>query len=165
MGFGRWLKRQLAGPDSGDDVPPGSSLMDAVLGRDEERVRSLGEYNADSYPGDLAELLRRRQQVTEAVLSIDITDAGERRQAIPRLRELLRTYPHPLVYEMLLHAYVDSDRYEEAKGLAFAARARREECARSEHPEIRAETEHLREWTSDEVERLREEREGKTKRG
>ena len=165
MGFRHWLKQRMVGESAGEDLPPGSSLVDTVLGREPERVRSLGEYNSQSYPADLAELLRRREAVTAEVLRIDFTDRQARMEAVPRLRELLRTYPHPLVYELLIHGYVDAGRYDEARGVAFAAQARRAECARSEHPEIRAEIEHLQEWTADEVDRLRAERESRTRRG
>ena len=70
------------------------------------------------------------------LLKIDIADPDARVAAIPRLKELLRRYPHPLAYETLIHAYVDAGRYDEAKGVAFAARERRNECARSSHPEM-----------------------------
>lgn len=157
MGIRHWLKRRLVGGTSEGDVPPNAALMDTVLRREPERVRSLGEYDADSYPADLAELLRRRAEVAERLLRIDVADRQARIDAIPELREMLRTYPHPLVYEMLIQAFIDAGRYDEAKGVAFAAQARRLECARSEHPEIRAEIDHLREWTTEEVERLRQE--------
>lgn len=160
MGVRHWLKERMAGSATGGDVPPGTSLMNTLLGREEERIRSLGEYDARSYPAELAELLRRRQQVSDEVLAIDVADPRARIEAIPRLRELLRVYPHPLVYELLIHGYVDADRFEEARGVAFAAQARRDECWRAREPEIRAEIEHLKEWTPDEVDRLREERRG-----
>jgi hypothetical protein len=64
------------------------------------------------------------------------------------------------VYEALINAYVDEGRWEEARGVAFAARERRRECARSPFPEIRMETERLREWSPEEVDALRAEREG-----
>jgi pentatricopeptide repeat protein len=149
----------MGGESSGDDVPPGRSLMHAFWGRDEERIHALGEYDADSYPRELAELLHRRQEVAEQVLRIDISDPDARVAAIPTLRDLLRTYPHPLVYETLIHAYVDDGRYDEARGVAFAARERRIECMRSDLPEIRSEVEHLHEWSPDDVEELRRRRE------
>lgn len=158
MGIRHWFKSQMLGENAqGGDVPPGSSLVNTLLGREEERVRSLGEYSADSYPQDLADLLRRRSEVASETLRIDVADPEARMAAIPRLQQLLRKYPHPLVYEMLIHAYVDAGRFDEAKGVAFAARERRMECARSPHPEIRAETDRLREWTPNEVDELRAE--------
>ena len=87
----------------------------------------------------------------------DVADEKARIESIPRLRELLRVYPHPLVYEMLIQSYMDADRFDEAKGVAFAARERRQECARSPYPEIRAETDRLREWKQEEIEELRAE--------
>jgi hypothetical protein len=142
--------------DGGSDLPPGTSLMHALMGREEAPTHALGEYDENSYPTELSELLQRRQEVTDELLEIDVADPESRIAAIPRLREMLRRYPHPLVYEMLIHAYVDADRYDEAKGVAFAARQRREECVRSLHPEIRAETDRLHEWSTDEVEEMRE---------
>jgi hypothetical protein len=161
MGFRHWLRQHLGADEAaGDDVPPSRSLMNTIWGRGEERLHALGEYSADTYPRDLAELLSRRQQVAEDLLEIDITDPQERVEAIPRLREMLRTYPHPLVYEALIHAYVDADRYDEARGVVFAARERRLECMRSEYPEIRSEVDRLAEWTLEEVEELRQRRRG-----
>lgn len=165
MGVRQWLKSRL-GTEEGD-LPPGSSLMDAVLGRghDAERVRSLGEYDADSYPAELAELLRRRQEVTDELLTVDIADPQARAAAIPRFQSMLHRYPHPLVYEALIHAYLDAGRPGEAKGVAFAARQRREECSRSPYPEVRAETDRLNEWTTDEVDELWRSRRARRERG
>lgn len=166
MGLRHWFRDRLAGVDAeGDDIPPTTALLNALLGRDEERVRSLGEYDAGSYPSDLRELLARREEVTRSLLGLDITDREARIAAVPQLRELLRKYPHPLVYETLINAYLDSGRFDEAKGVAFAARQRRVECARAEHPEIRAEIDSLREWTPEEIEELRREHEGKAASG
>lgn len=156
MGVRQWLKARIGAGDDGDDVPPGSSLMDAVLGRGDEteRTRSLGEYSSTSYPADLADLLRRRQEVTNELLQIDVADPDARAASIPHLQHMLRRYPHPLAYEMLVHAYLDAGRPDEAKGVAFAARQRREECTRSPYPEVRAEVDRLHEWTTEEVEEL-----------
>lgn len=143
----------------GDDVPPSTALFNSLIGRDKERVRSLGDYDSASYPSDLRELLARREEVTRALLRINITDRKARVEAIPKLRDLLRKYPHPLVYETLIHAYIDSGRADEAKGIAFAAKQRRLECARSEYPEICGETESLRDWSSEEIDDMRAERE------
>lgn len=153
----------MVGEDSGD-VPPGASLVGSLLGREPERASALGEYDSRSYPPELAELLRNRQEVTEALLRIDIADPQARVEAVPQLREMLRTYPHPLVYETLILAYVHAGRYDEAKGVAFAAQARREECASSDYPEIRAEIEHLQGWTSADVDRLRQQQEARRSR-
>jgi len=158
----------MGGETAGEDVPLGRSIMDALWGREEERIHALGEYDANSYPRDLAEALHRRQEVSDQVLRIDISDPSARVAAIPTLRDLLRTYPHPLVYETLIHAYVDDGRFDEARGVAFAARERRIECMRSDHPEIRSEVEHLQEWSPDDVEELRrrrEERSGRAEEG
>jgi hypothetical protein len=156
MGVRQWFREKMLGDDaSGEDIPPNSALLSTFLGREEERVHSLGDYRADSYPSDLKELLARRSEVAQELLALEVTDPAKRVGSIPRLRELLRTYPHPLVYETLILAYVDSGRYDEAKGAAFAARQRRTECARSEHPEIRAEIENLREWTAEVIDDLR----------
>lgn len=121
---------------------------------------ALGEYTAETYPDDVVDLLRRRQQVADELLAMNITDRQTRLEAIPRLRELLRIYPHALVYETLIQAYLDAGRYDEAKGVAFAACERRRECERSELPELRAEVDYLHEWSTEEVDRIREERTG-----
>lgn len=160
MGIRKWIRKQLLGHDAvGDDVPPNASLMHTMLGRDEKKARAMGEYDADSYPPELAELIRKRADVARDLLQIDVTSREERIAAIPRLQQLLRKYPHPLVYELLIHAYMDDGRFDEAKGVAFAARERRQECARSPYPEIRAETEKLRAWTSAEIDELKSEME------
>src|SRR5687768_10625644 len=135
MGIRHWFRKQMLGSEAeGDDVPPGASLVNTLLGREQERVSSLGEYNASSYPKDLVELLKRREQVSGELLHLNVLDRKHRIAAIPKLQELLRRYPHPLAYEALIHAYVDADRFDEAKGVAFAARERRAECSRSPHP-------------------------------
>jgi hypothetical protein len=157
MGIRHWFRDRVAG-EPGDDMPPGKALFSSLF-NEAERVRSLGEYDSRSYPRELADLLRRRQQVAQELLSIEITSPQARVEAIPKLKELLRVYPHPLVYETLIHAYVDTERYDEAKGVAFAARERRMECSRSEFPEIRAETDRLSVWELDDIDRIREERE------
>jgi hypothetical protein len=164
MSLRHWLRNRLGSEHEGDDVPPGRSLLDAVWGREEQRLHALGEYDATTYPRELSELLARRQQVAEQLLEIDISDPDARVAAIPQLRDMLRVYPHPLVYETLIHAYVDADRSDEARGVAFAARERRVECMRSEYPEIRSEVEHLAEWTQEDVEHLRSQREAARQR-
>lgn len=161
MGIRYWLKRRMSGEAGGDDLPPNASIMDALFGRDNPPAHALGEYRADTYPADVAELLRRRQEVAEELVAIDVASPRARTEAIPHLRELLRIYPHALAYEMLITAYMDAGRWDEAKGVAFAARERRAECLRSDLPELRAEVEFLREWTPEEVDRLREDRAAK----
>jgi hypothetical protein len=159
MGLRQWFKERMLGDEtSGDDVPPGSSLMNTLMGKDGERRRALGEYDSTSYPADLRELLTRREEVAQELLRIEITDPAVRSASIPKFRELLRKYPHPLVYETLIHACLDNDRFDEAKGVAFAARQRRLECERSEYPEIRAETDSLREWSTEEIDEMEKER-------
>lgn len=160
MGVRQWMKQRWA-EGSGEDVPPGSSLLNVLLGKEVAPVHSLGEYTAQTYPQELTQLVQRRQQVTDEVIAMDITRPDARVAAIPRLQQLLQIYPHPLVYETLIHAYADAGRYDEAKGVAFAARERRIECGRSPYPEIRSEVDFLHEWDPAEVDQLREEREGK----
>jgi hypothetical protein len=91
---------------------------------------------------------------------MDLTTRTSRVDAIPRLQQMLRTYPHPLAYETLIHAYVDAGRWDEARGAAFAARERRTQVSRSPYSEIRAEIDRLKEWSPEEVDLLRQEREG-----
>src|SRR5690606_8421434 len=110
---------------------------------------------------ELAEILRKREEVAAELLGLRLTEREARAAAIPRLHELLRRYPHPLAYEALIHAYLDAERFDEARGVAFAARERRAECERSPYPEIRMEVEGLRAWTPEEVDELREEREAR----
>lgn len=146
----------MLGSDAeGDDVPPGSALVGSLLGREQPRLRALGDYDADSFPAELADLLRRREEVAAQLRRLDVTERASRIAAIPDLQKLLRAYPHPLAYELLIHAYLDAGRFDEAKGVAFAARERRMECARSAYPEIRVETDRLREWSSEEIEEMR----------
>ena len=162
MGIRRWFRTRMLGDDAeGDDLPPGVSLVNSALGREEATPHALGEYDQESYPEELAELLRRRGEVAAELIRMDVTDREARVAAIPRLSQLLRSYPHPLVYEMLIHGYVDAGRYDEAKGVAFAARERRRECERSPEPEIRAEIDRLREWTAEDIDELKAERKGR----
>ncbi|HEX2094711.1 MAG TPA: hypothetical protein VHG28_20060 [Longimicrobiaceae bacterium] len=157
MGIRYWLKKRVAGEEAGEDVPPNASIMHALFGREPPTTHALGEFTAETYPADVSDLLRRRQQVSDELLTLDITTAQGRQAAIPRLRDLLRIYPHALAYELLIQAYIDAGRWDEAKGVAFAARERRTECARSPLPEMRAEIERLHEWSPEEVDRVREE--------
>ena len=105
------------------------------------------------------EQLRRRAEVTDEVLAMDFTTAVARREAIPQLQQLLKRYPHPVVYEALIHAYADSGRWDEARGVAFAARERRLEVERSRFPEIRSEIDRLKAWSPEDVDEMRRERE------
>jgi hypothetical protein len=156
MTLRRWFRERMLGDDpGGDDGPPGSALMNTLLGREGERSRSLGEYDSRNYPAELRELLTRREEVALELLRLDITTPSGRVEAVPALRALLRKYPHPLVYETLIHACIDAGRFDEAKGVAFAARQRRMECMASEHPEIRAEVQHLQEWDIAEIDEMR----------
>lgn len=155
MSIRRWFRSRMLGKDAeGDDVPPSAALVGTLLNREEPRARSLGDYDASSYPTELADLLRRREEVAAELRRVDVADRAARIAAIPRLQELLRKYPHPLAYELLIHAYVDAERYDQAKGMAFTARERRLECQRSPYPEIRAETDRLREWTPAEIDEI-----------
>ncbi|HEX2191541.1 MAG TPA: hypothetical protein VHG51_21695 [Longimicrobiaceae bacterium] len=158
MGIRYWLRKRMAAEDAGDDLPPNASIRDAIFGREQAGPHALGEYTAETYPTDVAELVRRRAEVAEELLSIDVASPQARIDAIPRLRELLRAYPHALAYELLVTAYMDAGRWDEARGAAFAARERRAECLRSGLPELEAEVAHLHEWSPEEVDRLREER-------
>lgn len=157
MSLRRWMREHMLGERSdGGDAPPHGSLVNSALGRDEGRPRALGEYDSATYPRDLAELLRRREEALRGFMRLEVTEPGRRAEAVPKLKELLRVYPHPLIYEALIHGYVEAGRYDEARGVAFAARERRGECARSPHPEIRSEIAGLREWSPEEVDALRE---------
>jgi len=153
MGLRQWM-REKAGTREGD-ADSDHSYLQTLLGGRGERIRSLGEYDHESYPPELLDLLKRRQTVADALLEVDITDPEARMEAVPRLKELLRTYPHPLVYELLILAALDAGKYDEAKGVALAAHNRREECTRSPYPEIRGEIEHLRDWNPEEIEKMR----------
>jgi hypothetical protein len=155
MGLRRWM-REKAATREGDDENEQTYLR-SLLGRGSERVRSLGEYDRESYPPELLELLKRRQAVADALLEVDIADPEARMAAVPRLKELLRTYPHPLVYELLILAALDAGKFDEAKGVALAAHNRRDECARSPYVEIQGEIEHLRDWNPEEIEKMRPE--------
>lgn len=148
----------------GNDVPPRGSLVNSAFGRESEQPRAMGEYAEASFPFDLAEVLRRRAEVLRDFMRIDVTDRELRVAAIPELKKLLGRYPHPIVYEALIHAYVDAQRYDEARGVAFAARERRQECAASPYPEIQSEIDGLREWKSQDVDAIREEAEKRTRR-
>lgn len=164
MGIRHWLKKRRAEQDEegGDDSPPHGSIINSIFGRDAPTLHALGEYDQRTYPGELQDLLRRREDVAEELREMDLTTRQSRIDAIPILHQMLRTYPHPLAYEMLIHAYIDSGRWDEARGAAFAARERRIQVSRSPYSEIRCEIDRLNEWAPDEIDLLRQEREGAT---
>ena len=160
MSIREWLKQRITTRARGGDGAGTESFLNRlVFGKEEPRQRALGEYDRDSYPPELVALLRRRAEVTDEVMEMDFTTAQARREAIPQLQKLLFKYPHPVLYEALIHAYADSGRWDEARGVAHAARERRLECARSPYPEIRSEIDRLKEWTTADVDELRQERE------
>ncbi|HEX5727334.1 MAG TPA: hypothetical protein VFX98_17815 [Longimicrobiaceae bacterium] len=164
MGIRQWIgkwRKDGDGDEGGADDAPRGSVLHALFGKEEPTPHALGEYDATTYPDALAELLRRRQEVMDELMELDLTSAGGRQAAIPRLHELLRRYPHPLAYEALINAYVDGGRWDEARGVAYAARERRHEVTHSPFPEIRMEVDRLNEWTPEEIDVLRAEREGR----
>lgn len=146
--------------EDGEDTPPHGSIINAIFGREPPTLHALGEYDHKTYPGELEELLRRRAEVAHELMEMELTSRKARIDAIPRLQALLRTYPHPMAYETLIHAYVDAARWDEARGAAFAARERRTQVARSPYVEIRCEIDRLNEWTPEEIDLIRAEREG-----
>jgi hypothetical protein len=161
MGIRHWLRKKRAeqAEDEQDGRAPSGSIISAIFGREAPTLHALGEFDQTTYPGELQDLLRRREDVAEELREMDLTTRQSRVEAIPRLHQMLRTYPHPLAYEVLIHAYVDAGRWDEARGAAFAARERRTQVSRSPYSEIRAEIDRLKEWTPEEVELLRQERE------
>ena len=162
MGIRHWIRKRLAeqAEDGDDGVAPSGSIINSIFGREPPTLHALGEYDQRTYPGELQDLLRRREDVAEEIREMDLTTRQARVEAIPRLQSMLRTYPHPLAYETLIHAYVDAGRWDEARGAAFAARERRVQVIRSPYSEIRCEVDRLKEWSPDEIELLRQEREG-----
>lgn len=161
MSIREWLKQRITdSAGHGDGAGSESFLNRLVFGKEEPRQRALGEFDTRSYPPELVDLLRRRAEVTDEVMEMDFTTAQARRDAIPRLQHLLHRYPHPVLYEALIHAYADSGRWDEARGVAYAARERRLECSRSPYPEIRSEIDRLKEWSPADVDEMRAERGG-----
>jgi hypothetical protein len=161
MGIRHWIRKRMAEEaEDGEDAPPHGSIINAIFGHEPPTLHALGEYDHKTYPDELEELLRRRAEVAYELMEMDLTSRASRIEAIPRLQGLLRTYPHPLAYETLIHAYVDAGRWDEARGAAFAARERRTQVSRSPYLEIRCEIDRLNEWTPEEIEVLRAEREG-----
>jgi hypothetical protein len=157
MSLRRWFRDRILGDEDdseSDGLPPGSALVNTILGRETPPGRYLGDYDSTSYPADLRSLLRRREDVVRALLAMDIADPESRVSAIPALRALLREYPHPLVYDALINACIDAGRHDEAKGVAFALRQRRQECLQSPYPEIRAEVDAIQQWDPEEIEHL-----------
>ncbi|HET7461444.1 MAG TPA: hypothetical protein VFJ82_09345 [Longimicrobium sp.] len=137
------------------DSAPVTSLVYSVMGKDEQPVHALGEYTSATYPTALADALRRRNDVAAELRAMDLGSEAGRRESLPRLVELLKTYPHPLAYEALVLAFVEQRRWDEAKGVAFAARERRWEVEHSPWPEVRSEVDRLRAWSPEDVEELR----------
>jgi hypothetical protein len=164
MGIRQWLRKRMLEEEQerSGELPAARSLFQSIFGREaKEPPHALGEYTAKTYPQEMAELLRRREEVAQALMRMNLTDPKVRRESVPQIKEQLRKYPHPLAYESLILAYIDLERWDDALGVAFAARERRRECARSDYPEICAETSRLREWTPQDIEELRAEREGR----
>jgi hypothetical protein len=157
MGLRSWIRARMADPALEGDVAPVKALVYSLVGPEDDTPHALGEYTAATYPADVAQQLRRRAEVAEALRAMDLGSREGRGQVVSRLKELLRVYPHPLAYEALILACVDQCRWDEARGVAFAARERRWEVEHSPHPEIRSEIDRLRAWTPDDVEDLRRE--------
>jgi hypothetical protein len=145
--------------DADNDAPPLASLMISVLGK-EEPLHALGEFTADTYPPALADALRRRNQVAGELRGMQIATPAGRHKSAERLVELLKIYPHPMAYDALILAYVDQRRWDDARGVAFAARERRWEVERSPWPEIRSEIDRLKAWSVEDVDDLRREAAG-----
>jgi hypothetical protein len=154
MGLRDWMQRRMAVYDGRAHLPTHASLMHRWFTDDRP-----GEASAAPPPPAVVDALRRREEVSETLLEMDLASASSRIAALPRLRELLRLYPHPVVYEALILTYADAGLWDEARGIAYAARDRRRECERSPYPEIQMEIDRLREWTAADVEELRRERE------
>lgn len=162
MGIRQWIRQQIrerAG--EGGEIPAGASFLYGLAEDEVDTVHALGEFTALTYPQQLAELLRRRGDVTAELMTMGLGSKDGRRAAIPRLQELLHQYPHPLAYDALILAYVDQGRWDDARGTAFAARERRQECELSPWPEIRTECAALKGWTPEDVDLIREEHEGR----
>lgn len=157
MGLREWIRKRMAEAAEEGDSAPVAALVYSVVGKDEEPVHALGEYTAATYPAALAGALRRRNDVAAELRMMNLSTEEGRRENLPRLIELLKTYPHPLAYDALTLAYVDQRRWDEAKGVAFAARERRWEVEHSPWPEIRSEIDRLRAWSPEDVEELRRE--------
>ena len=159
MGLRDWIRARTADTAADDaDAAPLTALVHAIVGKtDGELQHALGEYTSATYPADLAEALRRRETVAAALRKMNIATPEGRREHLDGIRELLRTYPHPLAYEALILGYADQRRWDEARGVAFAARERRWEVEHSPHPEIRAEVARLKGWTVADIDDLRRE--------
>jgi hypothetical protein len=157
MGLRSWIRTRMADTQDHADASPVKALVYSIVGREEETPHALGEYTADTYPAALADQLRRRAEVAAALRTMELGSRDGRAQAVSRLKALLRVYPHPLAYEALVLAYVDQCRWDEARGVAFAARERRWEVEHSPFPEVRSEVDRLKTWTPEDVEELRRE--------
>ena len=161
MSLRKWLRERIRESAEGEELPAGRSLLYKVLAGEPEPTHALGEFTAETYPATLAEVLRRREEVTAELRAMRLGDRQARRDAVPRLQELLRQYPHPLAYHALILAFVDAGRWDDARGAAFAARERRVECEHSPWPEIRGECAALSAWRPEDVDVLRAEAEGR----
>jgi hypothetical protein len=153
MGLREWMQRRMAVYDGRAELPAHASLMHRWFTDDRAAAPAAGPP-----PPALVDQLRRREEVSAALFELDLATAAGRVAALPQLRELLRLYPHPVVYEALILSYADAGLWDEARGVAYAARDRRRECERSPYPEVQMETDRLREWTAADVEELRRER-------
>lgn len=162
MSLRDWLKHRITHrARSGDGEGQDSVFNRVVFGKSTPQNRALGEYDSTSYPPELRDLLQRRAEVTDEVMDMDFTTRKARAEAIPRLQALLHRYPHPVLYEALIHAYADAGRWDEARGVAYAARERRLECSRSPYPEVRSEIDRLKEWSPEDVDEMRREAEAR----
>lgn len=157
MGLRTWIRARMADPAPEADVAPVKALVYSLVGPDDGTPHALGDYTAATFPADVAQQLQRRARVATELRAMDLGSRDGRAQSVQRLKELLRVYPHPLAYEALILAYVDQCRWDDARGVAFAARERRWEVEHSPHPEIRSEIDRLKAWTPDDVEDLRRE--------
>lgn len=157
MGLRDWIRTRMADAAEEGDSAPVTSLLHSVLGKQEEPAHALGEYTSATYPPALAEALRRRNAVAAELRGMNIATVSGRREQSGRLAELLQVYPHPMAYDALILAFVDQRRWDEARGVAFAARERRWEVEHSPWPEIRSEIDRLKAWSPDDVDELRRE--------
>jgi len=160
MALRDWIRKRMAEAAEEGGSSPVSSLVYSALGKDEEQVHALGEYTSATYPSALADAVRRRNEVAAELRRMDIGTETGRRESAPRIVELLQTYPHPLAYEALILTYVEQRRWEDARGVAFAARERRREVEQSPWPEVRGEVDRLKAWSVEDVEELRREAAG-----
>ncbi|HEU0298464.1 MAG TPA: hypothetical protein VFR37_03400, partial [Longimicrobium sp.] len=92
MGIRHWIRKRMAEEaEEGEDAPPHGSIINAIFGREPPTLHALGEYDHETYPDEMEEMLRRRQDVAQALLEMDLTSRQARVEAIPQLQGLLRT--------------------------------------------------------------------------